>query len=764
VRHIDIFNYICSLVRYHIEARGAPPAMTYTYMGVGDEVMEMVPEFRERIKKLLLDVPKTGVLNLQMLGIRDIPREALKLQSIKELRLDMNANLTMPKIPSELKVIRLLSMRACGVKDVPPSISVLARLTTLNLEDNYIEYLPSTFTRLRNLVDLNLAKNRLYNVPEGMNSMTSLKRLVLDGNNIELLPPEMGLISSLEHLDLARNRLYEITEDLCSGTMLKKLNLEGNCLITLPRRIKELSLVELRVGYNRLEWLPNDMFEGNLGRKIKSFTCQENNLLELPLSIMLVSSDIHLEADFNPFKSPPGNMLSEPLRVTQGYMRVRSARLLEITKLLRAEDFVIIPENVTPVACDCLDDGTGYLTPKDIEEFDDALDFYINGEMYKCVASGQEIVSVLTKLRDFRESELYLNVLNTMLSVLLEFSKDDRFGRATLTQTRRPWGREGEMVNCWVVSLHALLRDTPRNKFQPEGRASLLSVMAERMPDSTFPFTIDLLKDALRLYASPYGQIADTEMITFEACDCIDEKRRKPLYHVPCEKSSVVLTKVIFSQEEALRREMEEKELTKKFVDIDNDIRLWISTAEGKKELKKELKRRKKAWSEEIKLRSEVYKLELQKAATLQDEVDDAKKRKVMLLDGKPFEDHEFASVEEADEKIKSLEADLGKQIKRNEKLFESRQKVIALRQTEEGQLKRLTGDDLVQKYCYQCYENMLKGYRKYAIKNNVRRPWDGEDGADFEQVKNQLSALLYSAGEDVNIDKVCFWWFEVRL
>ena len=66
-----------------------------------------------------------------------------------------------------------------------------------------------------------------------------------------------------------------------------------------------------------------------------------------------------------------------------------------------------------------------------------------------------------------------------------------------------------------------------------------------------------------------------------------------------------------------------------------------------------------------------------------------------------------------------------------------------------------MTGDDLVQKYCFQHYQMQLKTYRKFAIKNNLRRPWDGEDGADFEAVKNTLSALLFSAGEDVNLDKV---------
>lgn len=739
-----------------IEAKGAPPPMKYVYMGTAEEVMELAPEYRERIKKLIAAVPQTGILNLQMLGLREIPREALKLITLKELRLDMNANLKMPRgFPTELKPIRMLSMRACGIIDVPSSIAVLVRLTTLNLEDNYIESLPTTFTRLRSLVDLNLAKNRLYNVPDGMSSLSCLKRLILDGNNIELLPPDIGSISCLEHLDLARNRLYEITEGLCNNKNLKKLNIEGNKLVGLPHRFNELCLHELRSGYNRIEWLPNNFFEGNLGKHIRKFTCQENNMLELPISIMLVAADIHLEADFNPLRSPPGHLMSEPLKVTQGYMRVRAARLAELAKYLEDEEFVFLTDRATPVACDCLDDGTGYLTPKDIEEFDEAVDSYINGEMYKCVASGQEIVGVLTKLRDYRETELYLNVLNALLGVLQEFSFDDRFGRAVLTTARRPWGRDSEQVNVWVVSLHALLRDTPRNRFQPEGRPSILSVMDKRVSDTTFPFTIDLLKDSLRLFMSPYGQVADTEAFVYEACDCIDEKRRKPLFHVPCEKPSVVLVKTIFSEEEAERRAIEEKDLTMRFEAIDTAIRLWISTTEGKNELKKEVKHRKTVWSQDIKLRSEMYKIELGKANAMVEEIEDLKKRKIMLLDGLDFEEHELNSVEEADKLIKDQEVALEKQMKRNEKLFESRQKVIALRSMDDNTMRRLTGDDLVQKYCYQCYEILVKEFRKFAIKGKLRRPWDGDDGADFEKVKASLSSLLYTAGEDVDVEKV---------
>lgn len=74
----------------------------------------------------------------------------------------------------------------------------------------------------------------------------------------------------------------------------------------------------------------------------------------------------------------------------------------------------------------------------------------------------------------------------------------------------------------------------------------MIRIIEENMGDTTFPFTTELLKDSLRLYLSAYGQIAENEVMTFDACDCIDERRRKPLYHDPCEKVKDFYFKIFF--------------------------------------------------------------------------------------------------------------------------------------------------------------------------------------------------------------------------
>ena len=55
------------------------------------------------------------------------------------------------------------------------------------------------------------------------------------------------------------------------------------------------------------------------------------------------------------------------------------------------------------------------------------------------------------------------------------------------------------------------------------------------------------------------------------------------------------------------------------------------------------------------------------------------------------------------------------------------------LRITKKEQLLWAT-DDLKQKYCDKAYRDIVEKGRKLARRRNYRRPWDGEDGAAFDE------------------------------
>ena len=70
-------------------------------------------------------------------------------------------------------------------------------------------------------------------------------------------------------------------------------------------------------------------------------------------------------------------------------------RIDELVKLLREADFEIDVSQFTPFARNIITGKTGYLTPSDLEEFDQAVDAFCNGKFYTCGFSGEEIVNKL---------------------------------------------------------------------------------------------------------------------------------------------------------------------------------------------------------------------------------------------------------------------------------------------------------------------------------------------------------------------------------
>mmetsp|Transcript_35485 Transcript_35485/g.66233 ORF Transcript_35485/g.66233 Transcript_35485/m.66233 type:complete len:1350 (-) Transcript_35485:239-4288(-) len=744
--------------RFMIEARGMPTEMTYQSFGVGEEVIEIYPEFKERIVDAIARCKETSELNLQLLGIKHIPREIYKLTNLKEFRLDQNQNLVLKEFSSELKTLKLLSLRTCRIILLPTNISMLGKLETLDCQDNMMKMLPKQIVRLRKLKRLDLSKNKLYVLPNGFGAIEKLKVLDVDGNNLSEIPHDLGKNPSLRTLNLARNRILIFPFCMSGLTALVRLNVENNKLKRLPESIKDLNLRTLRCGYNILESLPNDMFEGNLGRSIRFLSCPENNLLEIPMSYRLVSPMGRLEAEYNPLISPPNKILCEGAGVLIAYFRIRYSRMEELRQKLTAEDFVINMDNVRPVATETLEDGTGFLTPHDLDEFDDAINEYVHGELYLCPASGTEIVKSIVDLRDYRETELYLQCLTAFYKSLEEAKLSEDYGRAVLKETRRPWGRNGELVNCYVISMHALLRDTPPNKYyQPEGRPAMIHAISKYMPKTSFPFSKELLKDSLRLYLSPYGQIADTENIEYLACDCIDDRRLKPLSHEPCEKPSVVLIKIIYTEEEAARRDEEEDMFSIKFDEIDSEVRLWLNTDEGYDLLNKQIKIRRKVIAEDLGIREEVYKNEMYKERMYEAAVSKIARRMIQFEENLAFDVHHISSAAEGKQMVKDADKKLARQKKRVIACAEALEKLEELSGMDRRGLKALISDELVRKYSVNYYNEAIKAERKKAIRENWRRPWDGEDGAFFEFMKNRivLSAQEMAAevGPDAKVD-----------
>ena len=402
-----------------------------------------------------------------------------------------------------------------------------------------------------------------------------------------------------------------------------------------------------------------------------------------------------------------------------------------------------------PTASEVLLDGTGYLTPLDLSEFDRAVHEYLNAEYFKCPSSGVELVMRLTKLREYRETEIYLTILATLNKVLANLFVDKKLSKlysdAVLIKGERPWGINGSMCNVTIISLSALLKYTPENKIHRHGRDSIFSLVEKEMPMMPFPFTVDLLKDALRLYMSPYGQVADTEQVVFPSCDCVGGPKNKPQRHDPCKKPSVVLAISVYTEEEADRRAVEDDEFYQKFDEISEDVKIYLSSESGMKLHEKEVKKREIILYEDVELRDDIKTGEIIKIRGVREVILSAERRKKAFEEGEEFANHGFKSISEPIAIINEQQEKLNKLQLRIDALQLQIDSLNAQLSVSWGGKMNLAASDIIQKYCVMAYMRAVKRFRIYASVMKVRRPWDGEDGAIFADWMKKFSTKYSS-------------------
>lgn len=141
--------------RYMIETRGMPPEMQFHQIGIQNQVTILIPEFVSIVQQMIASSKKDGLLNLQLLGLKEIPVDVLKMPHLKRLKVDFNDTLNFDSgFPEQLKHLVTFSIRACKMKFLPENIHIFERLTTLSIHENRFESIPDGITELRTLTYL----------------------------------------------------------------------------------------------------------------------------------------------------------------------------------------------------------------------------------------------------------------------------------------------------------------------------------------------------------------------------------------------------------------------------------------------------------------------------------------------------------------------------------------------------------------------------------------------------------------------------------
>lgn len=85
-----------------------------------------------------------------------------------------------------------------------------------------------------------------------------------------------------------------------------------------------------------------------------------------------------------------------------------------------------------------------------------------------------------------------------------------------VVRVSRPWGRDGEVVYCYGLSLQALLDDRPPFFEGEPYRPALYSRAMEILPPSVFGYDRKALKAAIRSCTHRYGRVAYVEKVRSE--------------------------------------------------------------------------------------------------------------------------------------------------------------------------------------------------------------------------------------------------------
>jgi len=572
--------------KYLGQNQGPTPEVTPHVYGIGDEKNEIKPLFQRRLQKILKAAAQSQELDLLQNGLHRMPQLVTDggLPSLTHLNMTsqhFKGEGASPVFPNNcMSQLHTLWIKRCELDGVDDSTGYLRSLTELDLSENAIEgFSPKVFRHLKKLKVINVQRNHLYDVPEEIGLIAGLKDLYLDMNRLDNLPENLTKLKQLSVLSASMNQLQSIPSAIGRLQHLMILNVSGNNLHRLPSGMGYLNLTELKASHNRIEVLSDDFLAPNLQKSIELLHLQNNNLLELPPVFDECSKLKQLLIDYNPMRSPPPELSEEDLETVLQYCRIRTERVREMTKLLEQYGFEIDVAHFTPRAVNALTGNFGLLTPSDRQEFDRKLDSYVNGMFFDCEFTASVVVDAIDNLRHERQYVFYNMLMQELLGVLRDESLKDaagvggplkRFSHNVLrVDLRRPWGRQGEAVTCYAVTLEALLKDCQPNRHVRQFRPSLFNLAVRRMPVTLFEYLPEMLKDAVADFEGPYGLVGKIEKdVKFEMDEYVSELSGRERNKAPPLLPALVVARVLYTASEARRRQEEDEAYWEAFLEV----------------------------------------------------------------------------------------------------------------------------------------------------------------------------------------------------
>ena len=242
-------------------------------------------------------------LDLDKLGLDEIPEDVRTLRGLKRLSLTGNELRTLPDWLVELDGLERLVLDDNCLTALPDWLGRHTALRRLSFADNRLTGLPDTLAGLSGLTLLGIGGNDLPAVPEWIGELSGLRHLYLTRCGLREIPAWLPRLSRLDSLHLIDNEITELPDRFTELGALRQLNITGNHLQRLPDALRRLPrLKALWASGNQLDHLPEWIGE------LTGLTVLDlvgNRLTELPASLSRLRSLVRFGIGANPLGDPP---------------------------------------------------------------------------------------------------------------------------------------------------------------------------------------------------------------------------------------------------------------------------------------------------------------------------------------------------------------------------------------------------------------------------------------------------------------------------
>ncbi|KAL4138415.1 hypothetical protein PRIC2_001921 [Phytophthora ramorum] len=782
-----------------------PPEPRVRLIGIGAACWSTDLHVNREFARAVEIAQETHTLSMHWRGIEvpEIPRVFFTaLSDLRELRLSGQNFNVLPAGFGAFTKLRLLQLRQNEIRSIAPEVfgsiadstkptlGIAASLESLDLRYNRLEALPDTFANCGKLQILRASHNVIASLPDSLVGLAnSLVDLQLAHNQLVNGPPALAALRSLERLDLSFNRLEALDDvDFSQLPQLQVLRLSGNRLTELPMSLggvgvsdggKPPPIRELTFAGNMLQEFPPAVLL--LGATLQRLEMQSNRLERLPMSFGAALPELEIvESDGNPFRSPPAEVMRLGATAIRLYLHKREERVEELAALLSALGLVFDREAFDkPIMRRLLPPGVPltslpFLTSKHLVAFDRAVDRYVNGAFYlppPPLGAGPQFrrgADIFHELLLNTHFELAQRHHRTILEELLELLTHIREKRwADKTDFRydmlRPWGRRGEQVSVYMIRGAVLFPDEYKAADEivrpppSPGKElpSILRVIETRtqrgFPPEPFIENKRTLRDverALDQYVGHYGPVGVVHSNVPMRCAC-DELLRFGKMHDPCEQPGWTVVRVLYTDEEVARRELDERRLREAQDALLPQIRAFLETPDGEKRFQKEVRIAKEALRAHLRAMKKQLKRHRAKLQPLAKAHDREEKLARTMERAAQKAAKSKKPGEEVPLKRAETLGELKARVAKREKLEFAETRVREdTEELERGKARLGQGHAafreevervLLEKVGATVRQHFVRQQRDKALAMGWRRPWDGIDGRAFTRYQREI-------------------------